>query len=251
MKTVWGKFIHTTRLISKHTLGLILPQKCLKCGEADEVFCLNCQNASYKAGGQCLICGFRNGMGKFCPPCRKSSGGGLESVLWAGRYDGALKDAVWELKYKKRKTLAEPLARMLFQKFSEILPNFRNEEFLAIPIPLHKNKLRQRGFNQAELLAREFSKLSKVQLLTNALIKIKETPAQVEVSNKEARIKNLDGAFLVNPKSFNYLTAQPLNHLTIILIDDVSTTSATLIHAAKALQAAGAKKIIGLIVAHG
>ena len=140
---------------------------------------------------------------------------------------------------------------MLFQKFSEILPNFRNEEFLAIPIPLHKNKLRQRGFNQAELLAREFSKLSKVQLLTNALIKIKETPAQAEVSNKEARIKNLDGAFLVNPKSFNYLTAQPLNHLTIILIDDVSTTSATLIHAAKALQAAGAKKIIGLIVAHG
>ena len=121
MKTVWGKLIHTASLMGGRFLDLFLPRKCLKCGEADEAFCLNCQNASYQAGGQCLICGFRNGTGKFCPPCRKSSGGGLERVLWAGRYDGALKDAVWELKYKKRKTLAEPLARMLFQKFSEII----------------------------------------------------------------------------------------------------------------------------------
>lgn len=235
MKGTWEKLIHMF-------LDVFLPQRCLKCDASGEAFCAYCQKASYKTGGQCLICGFRNGTGKFCPPCRKLSTSDVDRVLWAGRYDGALKDAVWELKYKNRKALAKPLASMLFQKFCEIFPDFKSEEFVAIPIPLHKNKLRQRGFNQAELLAREFSHLSNIQLLTNQLLKIKETPAQVEVASKEDRIKNLEEAFLVNI---------PIPAVTIILIDDVATTGATLIHAAHALRKAGAKKIIGLVVAHG
>ncbi|HEY4475694.1 MAG TPA: ComF family protein [Candidatus Paceibacterota bacterium] len=253
MNRALEKLIHTTRLISKHVLGLLLPQKCLKCGAPGKAFCSDCQRASYKAGGQCLICGFRNGTGGFCPPCRKSSSASLEKVLWAGRYDGALKGAVWELKYKNRKTLAEPLARMLFQKFSEIFPDFKNGEFLAIPIPLHKSKLRQRGFNQAGLLAKEFSRLSNIRLLTNSLLKIKETPAQVEAKNKEERIKNLEGAFVVNLPLHNPLLIKEgeMGVTTIILIDDIATTGATLIHAANALKLAGAQKIIGLVVAHG
>ncbi len=89
------KLIHTTRLISKRVLELLLPQKCLKCGARGEVFCVKCQNTSYKSGGQCIICGFRNGTGKFCAPCRKLSASDVDRVLWAGKYDGALKDAVW------------------------------------------------------------------------------------------------------------------------------------------------------------
>ena len=250
MNRALEKLIHTTHIISKHALGLLLPQKCLKCGAPGKAFCSDCQRASYKAGGQCLSCGFRNGTGRFCPPCRKSSSAGLEKVLWVGKYDGTLKDAVWELKYKNRKTLAEPLAQMLFQKFSEIFPDFKNGEFLAIPIPLHKGKLRQRGFNQAELLARGFSRLSNIPLLTNSLLKIKETPAQVEAKNKEERIKNLEGAFAVNP-NLNAANLQLLTSNTLILIDDIATTGATLIHAANALKLAGAQKIIGLVVAHG
>ena len=78
------------------------------------------------------------------------------------------------------------------------------------------------------------------------LIKIKETPAQVEVKDKEKRIKNLEGAFSVTENVLSFT-----KYKTIILIDDVATTGATLIHAARALEKSGAQKIIGLVVAHG
>ncbi len=141
------------------------------------------------------------------------------------------------------------MANLLYKKFKEIYPNYNKDNFLVIPIPLHFKKEHERGFNQAGLLAQEFSKISGIEIKNGILEKIKETPAQVEVKDKEKRIKNLEGAFLAN---------QPLNHSTIILIDDVSTTGATLIHASRVLEKsglpagkAGAQKIIGLVVAHG
>ena len=250
-----GWLIHTSRLISERVLDLFFLQKCTGCAKPGEVLCAACRSALFKPGGQCLICGFRNNNGKICPKCltwksgfQVKTGFPFKRALWTGRYDGALKDAVWDLKYKNRKTLAEPLAWMLFQKFSEMFPDFKNTSFVVIPIPLHKNKLRRRGFNQAELLAREFSRLSHISLLTNSLLKIKETPAQVDAPDRETRLKNLEGAFAADSKK---LTAYGLQHKAIILIDDVSTTGATLIHASAALQHAGAQKIIGLVIAHG
>ncbi|QQG42551.1 MAG: ComF family protein [Candidatus Giovannonibacteria bacterium] len=246
------RIIHTSRLIGGRVLDLFFPQKCVSCSKPGETLCAACRSALFRPGGQCLVCGFRNNDGKICREHRL----GKLKILWAGRYDGALKDAVWNLKYKNRKALAEPLAKMLFQKFSEMFPtalpsqggDFKNENFIIVPVPLHKNKLRRRGFNQAELLARGFSKLSNIQLLTGSLLKIKETPAQVDVQNRETRLKNLDGAFSADSEK---LTAYGVGHKAIILIDDVSTTGATLIHASAALQRAGAQKIIGLVAAHG
>ena len=243
MKIGWRNNIHT---LGAGILNLILPRSCAGCKKSNEAFCENCQRLCYKYGANCLICRFRNNDGKIC---REHLLGRL-NILWAGRYDGALREAVRQLKYKKRKELAEPLAQMLVKKFYEIHSALPKENLLVIPVPLHFKKEHERGFNQAELLACEFSKLSKVQLLTNALIKIKETSAQVEVKDKEKRIKNLEGAFLVNPK-LSASNLQLLTSNTLILIDDVSTTGATLIHAAKALQKSGAEKIIGLVAAHG
>src|SRR3989338_1128582 len=236
MKTDWKNNIH---MFSALILNLILPRSCAGCGKSNEAFCENCQGISYKYGAHCLICGFRNNDGKICYEHLL----GKLNVLWAGRYDGALREAVRQLKYRKRKELAEPLGNLLYKKFKEIYPEIKSKNCAVIPIPLHFKKEHERGFNQAELLAREFSKLSKVQFLTNMLIKIKETPAQVEVKDKEKRIKNLEGAFSVNPK-LSASNLQLLTSNTLILIDDVSTTGATLIHAAKALQKSGAEKII-------
>lgn len=222
-------------------LGLILPRYCAGCGKEDEAFCGSCELASYKTGAQCVFCGFRNGAGKICNEHVTSP---LKHVLWAGRYDGPLKEAIWQFKYKKRKELARPFAEMLWKKFCEI--NLKNaapkNDFIIIPIPLHFKKEHERGFNQAELLAKEFSKLSNLPLLTHSLLKVKETKAQVAVENKELRIKNLENAFEAH---------LPPGEVAIILIDDVSTTGATLIHASEALIKAGIVDIIGLVVAHG
>lgn len=199
--------------------------------------------------------------GKICGGCFKKAGletnSQLRQVLWAGHYDGALKKAIWQLKYKKRKELAAPLAKLLKKKFDEIYLTWQPGCQVIISIPLHFKKECERGFNQSELLAKEFSALSHFPLLINSLLKIKETKAQVEVENKELRISNLENAFQVNPK-ISKSDLQLLTSHTLILIDDVATTGATLFHAASALKkacppygGAGAKKIIGLVLAHG
>ncbi len=272
-------------------LNILIPRSCAGCGLKNEAFCDECKNQSYKKGAQCLYCGQRNGTGKFCQDCKNSlvevglrpNRLNLNRCFWTGRYDDALRNAIMSLKYMGRKELAKEFARMLFRKFCEVY-QFDNKRktsvlkdiaqrggasiairqqadmrvmqnassFAVVPIPLHFKKEYERGFNQAELLAQEFSKISNIPLLTNLLLKIKETPAQVKVENKDLRIKNLEGAFALNPKQLNHLiTAQQINYSTIILIDDVATTGATLFHASRALEPLGAKEIVGLVVAHG
>ncbi|MDP2668721.1 MAG: double zinc ribbon domain-containing protein [bacterium] len=293
-------------------LDFLIPRRCAGCGEADEAFCAICRKASFQKGAGCLLCGFRNNTGEFCSDCRRKRKSdfplevglpnSLKSVLWAGRYDGELKKAIWELKYGKRREIAKPLAGMMAEKFFEViggsLPSqqfarhgyfsakkflvlapsrsqgpekympstkFRDSgtkpsalpNFLAIPIPLHFKRQYERGFNQAELLAREFSKITGIAMRNDILKKIKETPAQVEVQNKELRLKNLENAFEVSlpPHRPSLLRRGAEGGVvlekTIILIDDVSTTGATLMHAATALKNAGAKEIVGFVVAHG
>ncbi|MDO8523493.1 MAG: ComF family protein [bacterium] len=229
-------------------LDFLIPRRCAGCGGDNEVFCRACRAASFQKSAGCILCGFRNNTGEFCPDCKRKFAPPLKSVLWAGRYDGELKKAIWELKYGKRRELARPLAEMLAEKFlnMRVLQNaVPAGNFLIIPIPLHFKRQYERGFNQAELLAREFSKITCITMRNDILEKTKETPAQVKIENKELRLKNLEGAFKVS------LGTPVTKWPSIILIDDVATTGATLMHAAEALKNAGAKEIIGLVIAHG
>ena len=254
------------RLLDK-VLDLIITRKCAGCGKPSEVFCESCASTSYTPRVACLFCGQRNHAGEVCAACKRRSETPLYRVLWAGRYDDELKKAVWALKYEKRKEMAKPLSELLARKFFEVyegsLPAeqfarhgyFSKQQdmralksdtsFAVIPIPLHFKKEYERGFNQAELLAREFCKITSIPFLTGVLQKIRETTEQVKVENKELRLTNLENAFSVSLS--NPIAKWP----TIILIDDVATTGATLTHAARALTNAGAKNIIGLVVAHG
>lgn len=239
MKKAFVNLIHTL-------LNIVLPRQCAGCGLENEVFCKNCSIVSYQKGAQCLICGIRNKDGKTCREHRI-----LNQILWAGSCDNALRKTIWQLKYRGRKELAAPLAKLLYKKFQEIFFETKSlRGFVAIPIPLHFKKEYERGFNQTELLAKEFSRLSNIPLLANTLLKVKETPAQVETPNKELRIKNLEKAFRINPK-ISKSDLELLASGSLILIDDVATTGSTLFHAASTLRAAGAKNIIGLVVAHG
>ncbi len=171
---------------------------------------------------------------------------GLEILAGASYRDEIVKSAIWHLKYRGVRKLAEPLAKLILRRMQKEWPLSENKipysDCLIIPIPLSKKRFRQRGYNQSELIAKCLSDKLSVRISADNLIKIKNTPSQVEIKDREKRIKNLEGSFgLANPES--------VKNKTIILIDDVSTTGATMKEASKILKSAGAKKVIGLVVA--
>lgn len=165
-----------------------------------------------------------------------------------------IKKALWLLKYKGKKKLAINFAEVLHGKIMEelsdlsLMENFRNP--ILIPIPLSSKRYHERGYNQAELICRELIKIDRnknpkenFRLENNILIKPKETEHQARIENRSKRLKNIVGSFAI--KNTNALSGK-----NIILIDDITTTGATLNEARKILKSAGAKKIIAFTVAH-
>jgi len=157
--------------------------------------------------------------------------------------------AVWAIKYGKNEKIIKKFSNLLHGFILEnitdemIFSNFNNP--LLIPIPMHKNNLKERGYNQSELIAKEIFKIDSGEnfsISEKALTKIKETPHQSELKNKSRRLKNLKDCFYADEKL--------VKNRNIILIDDVITTGTTMNEAARTLRKAGAKKVIGFSLAH-
>jgi ComF family protein len=115
------------------------------------------------------------------------------------------------------------------------------KDFLILPIPQSKKRLKWRGFNQAEELAKELALFLKVEILDEVIEKIKETESQVNLTEKE-RKENLKGAFFLKKPEL-------IKNRKIILVDDVYTTGATMEEVAKILKENGAKEVIGIVIA--
>ncbi|MFH1608466.1 MAG: ComF family protein [Patescibacteria group bacterium] len=167
-----------------------------------------------------------------------------------------VKKSISLLKYKGKKRLAKIFAELLYKKILEKLvilnsnlnskeiEDFRNP--ILIPIPLSPGRRRERGFNQTELLCKEILKLDKINNLSSekhVLTKPKNTEHQALITNKEKRLKNIIGTYSIK-------NAKKIKNRNIILIDDVSTTGATLSEAKKVLKLSGAKNIIAFTIAH-
>ena len=123
-----------------------------------------------------------------------------------------------------------------------------------MPIPLHKKRLKNRGFNQAELLAKEIAEHYSLCLETEILKRKQAIIPQAKIKNHKARRANIKNIFEIDPKFTKKCVVKKQNLLkdkTIILIDDVTTTGATLSEAAKILKRAGTKEVWGLVVAKG
>ncbi len=162
----------------------------------------------------------------------------------------AVKDAVWLLKYRGKEDIARIFAGPLYEKLVEeladleIFDNFTEPIF--IPIPLSAKKLKERGFNQSAILAEAIIGQNKNQnwkMIDNALEKTKETIAQAKIKERDKRLKNLSDCFSVSKPELT-------KGRNIILIDDVSTTGATILEAKKVLEKSGARKVIALTIAH-
>jgi ComF family protein len=152
-----------------------------------------------------------------------------------GGYSGRLRDLILLFKYEQMRSLAKPLGQFLRQGYP------REAQFdLLAPMPLHWRRLRERGFNQAELLAEQLAPLSGLPVV-NAVRRVKHTPRQAGLTGKQRRA-NVKGAFMVPKPAL-------VSGKRVLLVDDVLTTGASANSCAQALKEAGASTVAILALA--
>ncbi|MGB9082149.1 MAG: ComF family protein [Desulfuromonadaceae bacterium] len=154
-------------------------------------------------------------------------------------YEGAIRDLIHSFKYNQRTHLRYPLALLALEGVDGFLADQAPQ--LIVPVPLHRSRLRQRGFNQAVLLGRVLSRQLSLAMLPDTLVRTRPTEPQVDLSAAERRL-NVKGAFSV-PRP------DRVEGKRILLLDDVMTTGSTMNECAKELKKAGAGMVIAVTIA--
>lgn len=174
-----------------------------------------------------------------CIDCEAGKGPkNLTKVIAWGHYTGAWKDFIWSLKFKAQPFLMKEIAVPFIEWVVNELPLVDG----VVPVPMYAARLAERGFNQAEVIASLLHGELGLPLLTS-LERIRMTPSQVQLSRWE-RLKNLENAFRVSNPAL-------LKGKSVCLVDDVTTTGATLEACAQAMLESGAQKVYALCLAAG
>lgn len=173
---------------------------------------------------------------------------GIDGLISSIAYKGIVKKLIYQFKYPPylsdlKSILSKLFYEGLIQQAAFI--NFtEGEKVMIVPVPLHPTRERKRGYNQADLLAKELSILLKIRHTSDLLIRITNTKPQYELK-KDQRKSNILGAFIVNPKY-----KSKIKGTRIIIVDDISTTGSTMRECGKILKTSGAGKVLGVTLAH-
>ncbi len=204
---------------AEYAVDLIFPPRCAGCGQIDTAFCEECQ---HQARTVPLV-------GKV--PATAP----LVGAATTAEHSGILREMVQALKYENARLLARPLG----ERLAACLEAQDWTIDMIVPVPLHTSRLRERGYNQSQLLGEHVAALTGIGCIPAALQRIRATQSQVTMTAQE-RLTNVRDAFTANPSS--------AAGRTILLIDDVYTTGATLSACAEALLLVGALAVYGLTV---
>ena len=222
-------------------LELIYPSSCMGCGAYSEgTICPQClSDLEALPPPLCACCGLPLGESGYqelrCEKCRRHPPSFCR-VTALGGYSGVLRHLIHQFKFRRKSSLAGPLAELLAENWK------RAERVDAlVPVPLHPARQRARGYNQAELLARSLGRLTGVEIRGDLLIRSRLTGIQTELGGDERRL-NVEGAFAPGRG-----WKRAARH--IALVDDVMTTGATLEACAKVLLAQGASRVEALVLA--
>lgn len=220
-------------------LDLLFPKKCINCGCPGDWVCESCiKEIKFVSTDTCFFCGRISEDSKICKKCHKYVA--IDAIFSSVLYDSkVIKELVHNLKYVGIQGISELLGEFLVQRVGRSKISIK--DFVVVPVPSHPKRQKQRGYNQAELIARYFCK--RIDLSGGlALEKIVETKPQVSFG-REQRMQNIAGSIACCDQKL-------ILGKKVLLVDDISTTGATLSECAKVLKIAGAKEVRALVVAH-
>ncbi len=237
--------------IASSFFELIYPPTCAGCGNSisgeKNPICSNCMHHLQMIEKPvCPLCGAplaapadpKSLKCKFCPPGKLYFNRARSVYSYK---DKTIKNLIHALKFNYQQNLATPLSRMLYLGFKKYYDKDINKIDALIPVPLHKKRLLDREFNQSLLLSREIALKTEIPLRNDLAQRIRPTPAQSSLDTK-SRMKNLANAFTISPKV-------SVEGFTVLIIDDVMTTGATINALAKTFKDRGAAKVFALTLA--
>lgn len=229
--------------IWKRFLELLYPKTCCFCGKVSErEICEKCfPKIIYINEPRCKKCGkpVRYEEQEYCYDCQKKEHEFEQGrSVWLQKMPVSL--SIYQFKYKNRRIYGKFYAKEMARLYGKLIREWQID--VIVPVPLHARKKRQRGFNQAEIIAKELGKELGIPVETDVIIRKRYTRPQKELNDKERR-KNLKEAFAavkVWKKAKN-----------VLLIDDIYTTGSTIDTVAKELKRAGARKVWFLTISIG
>ena len=242
---IWSKFTSFCKRLFKKADSIVFPSriKCLGCGtdlpkEQDIEFCDKCLKQIEKIPNDkcCKLCGTSLKAPNICPHCKENKRD-FDIARSVCKYNDFMASLIAKYKYHNHPYMSFTFGNMLTEKFKKL--NW-NVDFV-VPVPITKKRQKQRGFNQAKLIADVCSKNTNIAVLDNVLIKQTETSHQADLDYEE-RQQNILGTFKVADK-------KQIAGKNILVIDDVLTTGATTSACAKALKKSKANQVFVLAVA--
>ena len=230
-------------------LDLFFPKFCLGCQKEGIYLCDDCRALLEISEYNYCLCETkpqRLPQDQKSGKCNKCQDRRLSGLYFALPYKEKqlTKKLIYQFKYSPYlKDLAKTLASILVEHFVLSKKNTNDiwENGVLLPVPLDKNKLKTRGYNQSEELAKELSQVLQIPVILNNLVKIKSTKPQMELSGVE-RAKNIEGVFEIK-------NSEELSGKKIFLVDDVYTTGSTMNECAKVLRLSGVKSVWGICLA--
>ncbi|MBI2832149.1 MAG: ComF family protein [Chloroflexi bacterium] len=223
--------------LKEAALDLLFPQRCVGCGSEGALLCRSCLGSLPRIMPPlCPMCGVPRLNSALCSNCAEWQAN-IDGIRSSFRFEGVIRQAIHQLKYNNLRALAMPLSKLL----NDYLTANPVPGDVLVPVPLHGKRLRARGYNQSVLLARELGRLSGLAVAEDCLVRQRQTPPQARTASVEERRSNVTGAFACRDHR--------LKGMRVIVIDDVSTSGATLNACAAALKSYGASQVWGLTLA--
>lgn len=212
-------------------VGLIAPHRCVGCKRESNTICEYCTKQLVRPISRCFNCQRVTDNFLTCKTCRRVSH--LYAVVAGSRYEGLSEDVIKKMKFGFARSSARDIARLLVP----LIP--KEKRLLVTYLPTANKRVRQRGFDQSQLIAKSLSKFSGLPYQS---LLVRESDVRQVGATKKARLENAS-------KMFSCRFGAKIAGATILVVDDVITTGASLNATASVLKSAGAKRVYGLVFA--